>query len=289
MRVINITKAILVLIVIYFVHDKVSYGDIKKMYADSIFIYLIASALLLYISFFLQSVRFKKILIVHGCKISLIKLFNNCLISNSFSQFLPGSVAGDVYKLFSLAKYSNKKNILTCIVIDRGIGLLSFAIVSTITLMYFNFYTSNNIDFKVLFLLFFLVILPFIILLITNLMRDLVFHSLIILDVRYIDILKIFVYSLLSHIVFVIAIYIFGFGFNFNNVGIVVFPFAVFIGSLPISFAGWGVRELAFVSIINSYGISEINAVNFSISYGISYLLANIPGFLLYLWNKKNV
>jgi len=50
------------------------------------------------------------------------------------------------------------------------------------------------------------------------------------------------------------------------------------LSMVPISFAGWGVREAAFVTLLVPLGISNSSALALGISFGLSTLVGSLPG-----------
>ena len=53
--------------------------------------------------------------------------------------------------------------------------------------------------------------------------------------------------------------------------------------SLPISVAGWGVREQSLVLILASFAIGEVQAFSVSILFGLVMLMSGIPGGIIWL------
>lgn len=66
-----------------------------------------------------------------------------------------------------------------------------------------------------------------------------------------------------------------------------VLPAVFLLAFLPISFAGWGVREVAFVSLFKFFGLTNEQALSLSVAYGLIGLLSVAPGFLLYIFEGK--
>jgi uncharacterized membrane protein YbhN (UPF0104 family) len=62
----------------------------------------------------------------------------------------------------------------------------------------------------------------------------------------------------------------------------VLFVVMVAVALIPISIAGWGVRELTVVSLLTGYGISLERALFFSVSFGLALLIAALPGALVW-------
>lgn len=57
--------------------------------------------------------------------------------------------------------------------------------------------------------------------------------------------------------------------------------------ALPISIAGWGVREGSFVAGFGLFGIPSKDALLLSILFGFILLLASAPGSVLWLLQKR--
>lgn len=64
---------------------------------------------------------------------------------------------------------------------------------------------------------------------------------------------------------------------------LLVVPVIFLIALIPISFAGWGVREAAAVWMFGMVGISSENAVAISVCFGLLLVLAGLPGLLIFI------
>ena len=60
-----------------------------------------------------------------------------------------------------------------------------------------------------------------------------------------------------------------------NEIGVALVPFTV---------GGWGLRELAMVSLFGNYGLSPERALVFSMYFGLTSILASLPGALAWVW-----
>lgn len=66
-----------------------------------------------------------------------------------------------------------------------------------------------------------------------------------------------------------------------------LFPVALFATLLPISIAGWGVRESTLVLLLGWVGISAEQAFAFSVGYGFITVVEAVPGGLIWmLWRE---
>ena len=64
---------------------------------------------------------------------------------------------------------------------------------------------------------------------------------------------------------------------------LIVVPLMVLITTLPISIAGWGVRESFLVLSVSLFGVDRVKSVSFSIIYGFLVLIFSIPGSSMWL------
>ena len=58
--------------------------------------------------------------------------------------------------------------------------------------------------------------------------------------------------------------------------------------SIPISIAGWGVREQILVILLGALGVGATQAVSVSILFGVVLLVGGLPGGVLWLIGKKS-
>ena len=64
---------------------------------------------------------------------------------------------------------------------------------------------------------------------------------------------------------------------------IAIVPAALLLAALPLSIAGWGVREAAIIGCLAAYGISSEVAFALSITFGLALTLAALPGGVIWL------
>ncbi len=88
----------------------------------------------------------------------------------------------------------------------------------------------------------------------------------------------------------VIAIWAIGLGYN-SGLGLAVAfsaaPIVFLISMIPISVAGWGLREGAFVVALGLFDISPATALSLSITFGIAVLLAYAPAPVLWFLARR--
>lgn len=65
-------------------------------------------------------------------------------------------------------------------------------------------------------------------------------------------------------------------------------PIVLFLSMLPISVAGWGVREGAMVTTLAVLGIPSYQSLALSISFGLCQIAVSLPGGLVWLSVKRD-
>jgi uncharacterized membrane protein YbhN (UPF0104 family) len=68
---------------------------------------------------------------------------------------------------------------------------------------------------------------------------------------------------------------------------IIVSPVAFLLAALPISFAGWGIREGALVYCFALLGVPSDIVLAASVVYGIGLLIGYSPGLIMFYINRK--
>ena len=64
---------------------------------------------------------------------------------------------------------------------------------------------------------------------------------------------------------------------------IAIMSFVAFVTALPISLAGWGVREVSLVSLLGLLGVDREAALIVSVEFGIICTLMSLPGGVIWL------
>jgi uncharacterized membrane protein YbhN (UPF0104 family) len=71
---------------------------------------------------------------------------------------------------------------------------------------------------------------------------------------------------------------------------LVIVPPVTLIQLLPVSLAGWGVREVALVAVMSAFGTSTELAIATSLLFGVCQIINGLPGGLVWLanWDVAN-
>lgn len=66
-------------------------------------------------------------------------------------------------------------------------------------------------------------------------------------------------------------------------------PPVLLLAMLPISFAGWGIRESAMLIALGLVGVPALESVAISVCYGLTVLAASAPGGIIWLWDRRTL
>ncbi len=96
--------------------------------------------------------------------------------------------------------------------------------------------------------------------------------------------------GIVIHLLSMLNIYCIGIGvgleFDFMTY-LVIVPPAILLTLVPISLAGWGVREGALIGLFTLLGADKSIILSLSVLYGLILIVASLPGLQVYLAGKK--
>jgi len=98
--------------------------------------------------------------------------------------------------------------------------------------------------------------------------------------------------ALLASIILILGLQVLMIAFDVSitwSQGAAILPVVMLLTSLPISFAGWGLREGAMVLGLGIYGVPQETALALSLIYGILHLISGLPGLLLWLLEQRRL
>lgn len=195
-----------------------------------------------------------------------IHSFRLTYLASFLSQILPGSLSGDAYRAYALKKHTlSLKEALKILFCDRAVGLFTLFFLGSLA----SIFTKLNV-----FIFNFSIVCGALIFFFIN-------HKIKFLLCFFQK--KIFILSLLSGIFYLFSAWLVSLSIPISISCLDVFsffPIIILSISLPISFAGWGVRETAMVFILRDFNISPEKAISFSVAFGVMVLISTIPALL---------
>ena len=217
-----------------------------------------------------------------------------------FNQGLPTSIGGDAVRVLDVAQNGHRKrDAFIGVFIDRVLGLVGLLILNL-----FANYALPDLLPENLFLMINLIVLGgllgficFIYIhkikalykgrLLNYILRVSQQLNLILHDIR--SIFFHLVIGVLIHLFSIINIYFVsqsvGLEFSLLTIAVIVPP-VILLTLIPVSLAGWGIREGAMIGLFGLIGAAATNVLSMSILYGIILIIASLPGLYTYLYRK---
>ena len=96
--------------------------------------------------------------------------------------------------------------------------------------------------------------------------------------------------SIAIQLINVVVLYVLGegLGVHFRFVdGLLLFPTVLFLSMLPISVAGWGMREGAMMTAMGLVGVPGHQSVALSVCFGLCLVAISLPGAVVWLVSRK--
>ena len=265
------------------------------------------------------TIRWRVILLNHGFNISYLNLCWFTVIGAFFNQFLPGGIGGDLFRINYLRSSGVQlQKAVFSVIIDRIVGLLCLFILILPGALYLILNSNNEMVLTTLLslvTLFAISILtfirldminramdkfPFFINLInsqSHLVRSLnsVIHCaehVRTLLQNWPDGLIVLVISFINQIIMGLVVFLLlrALGGNIDLFVVVfVLPFVLLISMIPISLAGWGIREGGMIVVFALLGVPKEISLGASIIFGICLFLSTLPGVFLWLIGQKKI
>ncbi len=218
-----------------------------------------------------------------------------------FNQLLPSSIGGDAYRMFEITKLNIPKRLaITSVLADRLIGFLGLILLSVATLPVAHSLLPERIFLGVTLLLF-ACCSAVISLYFLNTLRIALFekklrwlydlsNTLNASSSSFADLLKKIALSVLTNLSSSISFYFIAVALNVPChilSFMIIIPLVTLLMMIPLSMAGWGIREGAMVYFGAMIGLSQPAALAISLLSGLILIINSLPGFCGYFTKKK--
>jgi uncharacterized membrane protein YbhN (UPF0104 family) len=260
------------------------------------------------LSLFIASERWRKLLLAQNLIVPIASTFKITLIGTLFNFAMPGGVGGDVMRGFYMAKINQQSKTAAAIsvFVDRLVGLYAMIILALVAMLFFS-QTFEKPELKVTFVLLTVVFVVFTacwILLLSKRFHQKqwiknpkflnIYESFVVYQNHKNLFFQAFALSMVSQIVSFFFFIFAGHGLGYPDVAIGVYFFVVPLGfmliSIPISIAGIGVGQAAFLFLFNMV-LSTKSQIGPAVitAYQVSLFLYGLVGSYFYLSFKKQV
>lgn len=297
----NIIKLLITIAIFYFLFRNIDFFEFSKTLLHSHGGWILVALLMQLTSTYIAAYRWFKISQLLVFKESLSFYVQVYFKGTFFNQALPSSIGGDAVRILELTSRGyDKKDSFYVVFVDRVVGLVGLLVLNLIaTILFFGTFER---DFSLLiiaialsgiggfFLLFALHRLTF--------LKDIKFLNLFVRLANRLNALYTSKVLLLKHIGISVIVHFFSvltmYGLSlaldvdlsFQTLLIAVPP--VFLLTIvPISLAGWGIREGAMIGILMLVGADETKVLAMSILYGLLLIISALPGSYFWIKSKR--
>jgi hypothetical protein len=223
--------------------------------------------------------------------------------ANFFNTTLVSSVGGDAFRLWTIVRAGNPLGkSVNSIFLDRLTALMALMILIAISLPYVMELIADEAAFLSYALLIAAFLAGFAALFHANRLPRRIQHWRLVrglanlaadtrrLSLHMDNLLPVAALSLLVHILNIFVVYVLArgleIGISFLDCFFLVPP-VILAMTLPISIAGWGVREGAMIVSLGLIGVSQESALVLSILFGLGITLAALPGGVIWLFSRN--
>jgi glycosyltransferase 2 family protein len=260
---------------------------------------------LLFSEFFIAASRLRLLLGFIGIRCSMIRAIDLVMIGAFFSQTLVSFLGGDAMRVWRMVQTDTPVGLAaTSILFDRVAGFVGLLLITVLGLpwlfetvsqpaMRLGLVTALLVGAGAVSALFLTRFIP------TALRRwrgirwasELSAVAFTILKNQP-GLLALIALSIAIHLLTVLALYLMSVALEMEvslASMLVLVPPVLLISMLPISVAGWGVREGAMVFALNLVGTPPYQSLALSVCFGLSVLAVSLPGGVLWFLTRKQV
>ncbi|BBL70999.1 lysylphosphatidylglycerol synthase transmembrane domain-containing protein [Methylogaea oryzae] len=248
--------------------------------------------------------RWRIILSAYDLKTALSTLVKITYLSVFMGQFLPASIGGDAIRVVMIKRCGVRLTLgAVSTVIDRGFALIAlFFLVPLAFVNDIKEFQNTETQIIAASLTFLMLVSPLVLAYMAPFFERKAHHRRWIRPIAYIasgmkhlicsplKIFSVLSISLAVHLLSAVALWsvMMGLGSEISFwLGLTIFPAIILAQMLPVSLGGWGVREVAAISVLGMVGVNPQVALTSSVMLGIFYALASLPGaWYAFQWHK---
>jgi uncharacterized membrane protein YbhN (UPF0104 family) len=297
-----LAKLLITVLIMAYLLNTADLGAITERLRSADLTLLAFAVLLLFLLVIPQSFRWKNILRVLGPGLEWRPAVEITLIGWFFNQAFPSTVGGDAFRVWYAVKYGNQTVPATySVIFDRASALIAVMILLLLSAPLLNrvFEVSQPISgllgFTGLLLagcLFMLSADRTLSLVLPRFIRGHV--NVLCRSARKVFLnptgLLIITLSLSIHLTLALIVWLLArsMGIQLELVhSVLLMPVILFISTIPVSIAGWGLRESAMVFVFGMVGMAPESAIALSLTFGFAMFLTALPGGLVWWFMHK--
>ena len=251
----------------------------------------------------LLTLRWQTILSRCGSDLPLLQMFRYSMVALFFNQTLPSSVGGDAMRIWLVGKQANWRTATYSVLVDRVVGLVALAILVTVCLPWTLALVRNPVGRSALLLIGIGCITGGVVFVALGWERLNILQRWA--PTRHLAASATVAAGILRSPATLMKVFGLSFGIHVltacnawcaaRSVGVelslayalfLVLP-VVLIAIVPISIAGWGIREGAMVAAFGYAGLARGDGLIVSLLYGATYLVIGVVGGLVWLLTTR--
>ena len=218
-----------------------------------------------------------------------------------FNNIMPTGLGGDIIKAGMFKKSMGLSSAITACFLDRGFGMIFMIICTFLQMPLYYFFFGYALTLTVLLIC--IVTLTLVALGMIWAKKDLnktltflkwfhIFFNDLNKSFNKKFLLKQLWVCFIVHFNGIIAYFFIGLSLGISVEAInyvLIVPLIFLTALLPISFAGWGLRELSAVALFSLIGVSNELAFTSAVFFGLLSIIIGIPGIIFLFFDKKKI
>jgi len=248
-------------------------------------------------------VRWGAILAALGRHCRFGALFPISMMSTFFGQTLPSTTGGDVMRVWLAYRAGLSGRLaFSSTLIDRVVGVLVNLLFVTAGLPWLARFVSSNIIWRTMLATLALTYAAIVVVMFLDLvplplrrLKPLAAIADLASDLRLILLNPIkatapLAYSIVNQIGMIVVVFVLAKGLGIAvNVWLLalIVPLSTLVQAVPISIAGWGIRENFYVLAFGQIGVPSADALALSMLYGAVVLVSSLPGGVIWLARRQ--
>lgn len=290
--------AVSALLIWWLFRDKDLHGEMARVMAADAAPMAFAAFLSL-VQVVAVSLRWKLVLTGIGALLPFGQVLRFFYISSFFNQALPASVGGDAVRVYKAHRAGLGLGVaFNSALLDRVSALIAVVLMMAVTLPFLFARIDDPTARLAIGAMIALAMGGIVVLMVLDKLPTALHHWRVVrvlatlgADARRIFFTldhtpRIMVVAVLGHTIMALSVWNLAVALKIDLAAldcVLLFPPVILISSLPVSIAGWGVREGAMVAIFAFVGVPEGAALVLSILFGLMTIAVNLPGGALWL------
>ena len=298
-------KGVISVALLWYLINKIDLAPLSGRLSSIQFAPIVAAVVVLCVQIVIVSTRWRIVVELISRKFGFSELFKIVLIGMFFNQALPTALGGDVVRAWYIHLAGVRgRHAVYSVLLDRLTALAANALVMLLLIgLVFELVPDSSVRGGFIAVIA-AIIVGFLVLLTLDRIAIQIFPSLIaklgtdlaatarrlLLDIRYSS--RVIGLSALSLCCTVIVVYLIGLSLSVSVTlrdCFVLVPPVILMSMMPVSVAGWGIRELAMVTAFGYAGVADADALLLSLGFGVMNLSIGLPGGIVWLAAARSV